>query len=645
MVIKNTSSTTINNNSIGQFFTPGYIAEFMVKNIISYVKRPKNDFPTLKILEPSAGEGIFLKYLLKNNLSNITAYEMDEDLKEILLNSYPNIDFKFENFLGSKSKEKYDIIIGNPPYLGQNYNAEIFQQYIRRFPLCAKYFVGNMDLFYFFIHLGIEKLNPGGVLSFITTNYWITKSRKTGIKFLKPHVLGECFLLQYIDLSYLQLFDNAKGQQNCIFVLQKKNEDEKKQKINKKIEIIQFIENKGIYHNNKLANKKIFKNLTYGKFSSKIKKFTSAITNNDLKKDESWNLIYPKEVKYIVEKIENYCKGNTKSSLLKDYFLIRNGLILIKDSIFILNEGIDIKTKQNDIFIRINGEFLKLSEIEKSRLKKIYKSKSIKAYGYEKDKYTGYVIYFNKNEFKPHSNLERNHLIKDRYPLLSKYIRQYENELKDILINAKENPHDFYFPRRGAFIRQFDANSNEKLTDLEPLYDHGEKIFFKYISKDNTFGYSNTSYYATSDTYFLWPKYPENNVDYLFFLAYLNSSIVNFIYKAKNISIKRSKTKLEQGLPMPNLKNFKRGEKKAIIELIRMLTLHIIDDSDIKLRKNIENYIDKITPDNCFKAKIIEASRFHDRHYLKKAIDKLFFQLFELDEKLVANLLNEYYNH
>jgi adenine-specific DNA-methyltransferase len=645
MVIKNTSSTTINNKSIGQFFTPGYIAEFMVKNIISYVKKPKKDFPTLKILEPSVGEGIFLKYLLKNNLFNITAYEMDEDLKEILLNSYPNIDFKFENFLGSKSKEKYDIIIGNPPYLGQNYNAEIFQQYIRRFPFCAKYFVGNMDLFYFFIHLGIEKLKPGGVLSFITTNYWITKSRKTGIKFLKPHVLDECFLLQYIDFSYLQLFDNAKGQQNCIFVLQKKNEDEKKQKINKKIEIIHFIENKEISQNNKLANNKIFKNLTYGKFFSKIKIFTSAITNNDLIKDESWNLIYPKEVKYIVEKIENYCKVNKKLSLLKDYFLIRNGLILIKDSIFILNEGIDIKTNQYDIFIRINGEFLKLSEIEKSRLKKIYKSKSIKAYGYEKDKHTGYLIYFNKNEFKQHSNLERNHLINDKYPLLSKYIKQYENELKDILINAKENPHDFYFPRRGAFIRQFDANSNEKLTDLEPFYDHAEKIFFKYISKDNTFGYSNTSYYATSDTYFLWPKYPENKVDYLFFLAYLNSSIVNFIYKAKNISIKRSKTKLEQGLSMPNLKNFERGEKKDIIELIRMLTLHLIDDSDIQLPKDMENYIDKITPDNCFKAKIIEASRSHDRHYLKKAIDKLFFQLFDLDEKLVANLLNEYYNH
>ena len=136
------------------------------------------------------------------------------------------LKFEFNNFLGSNTTDKYDIIIGNPPYLGQNYNAPVFQEYVRKFPICKRFFVGNMDLFYFFIHLGIEKLNPGGFLSFITTNYWITKSQKTGIKFLKPHILNECFLVQYIDLSTLKIFEDARGQHNCIFVLQKKNSQE-----------------------------------------------------------------------------------------------------------------------------------------------------------------------------------------------------------------------------------------------------------------------------------------------------------------------------------------------------------------------------------------------------------------------------------
>ena len=197
MVLKNNNS--IKDNRIGQIFTPSYIAEFMVNNTITFIINSRKNIPTLRILEPSVGEGIFLKYLLENNLLNITAYEMDNNLKDYLLNSYPNVQFKFENFLGSDPNEKFDLIVGNPPYLGQNYNADLFQDYKKKYPICDKYFVGNMDLFYYFIHLGLEKLNPGGILTFITTNYWITKSKKTGIKLLKPHVLEECYLLQYLE--------------------------------------------------------------------------------------------------------------------------------------------------------------------------------------------------------------------------------------------------------------------------------------------------------------------------------------------------------------------------------------------------------------------------------------------------------------
>ena len=107
-------------------------------------------------------------------------------------------------------------------------------------------------------------------------------------------------------------------------------------------------------------------------------------------------------------------------------------------------------------------------------------------------------------------------------------MHQYEEELREILINAKENPNDFYFPRRGSFIRQSEGEDKANLIDLEPLYDKAEKIFFKFISKENIFGYSNISYYATSDTYFLWPQVVDKKIDYLFILAYLNSKLIYF---------------------------------------------------------------------------------------------------------------------
>ncbi len=650
MVIKNFNIKE--DNRIGQIFTPSYVAEFMVNNILDFIESFGKKPQTIKVLEPSAGEGIFLKYLIENNLFNITAYEMDNNLKDYLLNSYPDVQFKFENFLGSDPNEKFDLIVGNPPYLGQNYNADLFQDYKKKFPICDKYFVGNMDLFYYFIHLGIEKLNPGGFLTFITTNYWITKSKKTGIKLLKPHVLEECYLLQYLDLSHLKLFEGAKGQQNCIFVLQKKTEQEKIQKLSKNFEIIQLFGNKTTDQKNNTFNEKAFKELMNKKEMGYVKMYTSALTNNDLKKDESWNLIYPKEVKIIVDKIENFCKIDGKIASLKDYFSIRNGLILIKDSIFILNEGKELSIKNNDYFIHINGELLKLNEFEKHRLKRIYKSKSIEPYGYNHEDYVGYVIYFNKDEFKSQSTDKRNFLLKKKYPILSKFILQFEKELREILINAKENPNDFYFPRRGSFIRQYGGRNKENLIDLEPLYDKGEKIFFKFISKDNIFGYTNTSYYATSDTYFLWPKFLEDKFDYLFFLAYLNSKLVRFMFKARNISIKRSKTKLEQGLPIPNLSNFENREKKAIIELIKTLSHYLVNESRENFNKNIESSIEKLFTSDysssikyCeLKEKVISALRENDSKGIQTSIDNLFFQLFDLDEDLINNLLKEYYD-
>jgi len=124
MVLKKKNLSKISN--IGQIFTPDYVAEFMVKNVLKIIENNSLDIQNLRVLEPSVGKGIFLKFLLQNNFSNIIAYEMDTSLNEILVNSFPSVEFRFDNFLGSDINEKFDIIIGNPPYLGQNYNAEIF---------------------------------------------------------------------------------------------------------------------------------------------------------------------------------------------------------------------------------------------------------------------------------------------------------------------------------------------------------------------------------------------------------------------------------------------------------------------------------------------------------------------------------------
>ena len=646
---------------IGQIFTPSYIAKFMVSNVLELLKtlNYEDNFSVkindLKVLDPTTGEGVFLKYLLEYNLTNITAYELDNRLQSQLVKNYPNVQFRFENFLGSDINEKFDVIIGNPPYLGQNYNAKVFQNLIKKYPFCREYFVGNMDLFYFFIHLGIAKLKPGGILSYITTNYWITKSNKTGIKFLKPHILNECFLIQYIDLSRIRVFKDALGQHNCIFSLQKKTENDKLKKTNRKIDVVQISRSK---HQNQFsdnANNAIFDMLNHSLKHSLnhnfVTRYQSALSNRELNSKGSWNLLYPIEVKNIVDKIKSFCIVKGKTTFLKDYFIIRNGLILIKDEIFILNPNKNLKFRDNEVFVKIRGEFVKLNEEEKKRLKKIYKSRAIRSYGYEMKGFSGYLIYFNKEEFKNRDKNKRNELLKKKYPVLTSYLHQYKEELEKILTNAKENVKDLYFPRRGSFIIRNGIDNERSIVNLEPLYDKNQKIFFKYISKENIFGYSEEMYYATSDTYFLWPKDDETKVDYLFFIAYLNSKLVNFLFKANNISIKRSKTKLEDQLYVPNLQGFQSDEEVSKMSLIKLLAMWIIQFTNIKNPHKLKEIKEKILELKLFLNdeneklldEIFKVIEKNNQQSVQEIIDNLLFELFGLEETEIDLLIEKYY--
>jgi len=652
MIIK--KNNTIVHNSIGQIFTPHYLAKFMVENIKKIINNRRDnqvvnkEYKNLRVLDPATGTGVFLEQLIKHDFNDITAYEIDISLKKDLKSLFPHVNFRFKDYLGADINEKFDIIIGNPPYLGQNYNSELFRNHNEQYPICRKFFVGNMDLFYYFIHLGIEMLNPGGFLSFITTNYWITKSNKTGIKYLKPHIIEECFLKQYIDLSNLKIFKDALGQHNCIFTLQKKTEQEKLKNVNKNIEVINIKKKNSYSLSDESYNKIIFEKLIHDDYSPHIIRYQSSFSNNDLPRERSWNLLFPEEVKITVDKIKRFCRSNDKTMYLKDFFIVRNGLILIKDDIFILKPRNNIKVNGKDISIKIGREFYTLEDLEKVRLKKIYKSKCIKPYGFENNGFNSYLIYFNKNEFAVSNPEERNKLIEQKYPTLSLYIRQYEKELKQILLNAKENPSDIYFPRRGSFIIKFDDKGRQKLVDLEPFYDNGPKIFFKYISEINMFGFTDNPYFATSDTYFLWPISNYDKGTYYFLIAYLNSKLVKFLFKAKNISIKRSKTKLENGLMIPNLELFDSKKERSIISLIKLLSLWLIQfnlSNEFNALDNLNNEILSLKPFSSYNDNSISvALKERDQKQVKKIIDMLFFRLFKLDEKEIDYLMKKYYN-
>ncbi len=594
---------TSQKQNYGQYFTSSSNTEFMVKLVIEEFKEDKNlDVSTvsnLSILEPAAGDGAFLETLFEYGFKNITAFEIDKYYYNLLKNKFGNsIKLKNSNFLEASEEEKYDLIIGNPPYLGQNYASEIFQDYVSKFLICKEFFCGNMDLFYWFIHLGIRKLKPGGLLCFITTNYWIKKGEKTGVKKLKPHITDECFLKIYVDLSDLKVFHDAPGQHNCIFVLQKKTEDEKKNKIDKKIKIFQL--NKGL--NNFKRNK------GYNLINQDWTSYFSSLANLDLKKNGNWNLLYPENVKKIIEIVESSCKNSAGKVLrLKDFFQIRNGIITIKDDVFILKEKNNLRIENENYFIKIGEKFLKLNEFEKKRLKKLYKGRCIQPFTFDNEDY-GWMICFDKREFQ-----SRSFDPLKTYPNLIRYLSQYKDELKKTLVKCKESPDYWLFPRRGLKIHKL--RNRNAIKYLEPYYQNEKKIFFSYISNENVFGYTTKPFFATSDTYFLHND--GIKADYNFLIAYLNSKLMRFIFLAKGLAIKRSKSKIENEIPIITFENLKHNKLQEIYKGIQNLSIKL-NNSPHQNSKKFESY--------------------------KRAIDKLIFRLFDLDEKKIDNLVSKYYD-
>jgi adenine-specific DNA-methyltransferase len=99
----------------GGFYTPEPIAEFVLRWGIN----GSNDFD---ILEPSCGDGIFLEQLAKHKFkyNTITAVELDgveaEKAEQIDLKNKEIINADFHTYCNNTHK-RFDLIIGNPPYI------------------------------------------------------------------------------------------------------------------------------------------------------------------------------------------------------------------------------------------------------------------------------------------------------------------------------------------------------------------------------------------------------------------------------------------------------------------------------------------------------------------------------------------------
>lgn len=96
---------------LGQYFTRLPIVRTLLNLLFEYKKYKSN----IKILEPSFGTGNFIKGLKEKGFYNIVGCEIDSELTN-----------KPTDFFNLPLKEKYDLIIGNPPFTKYNIKESYF---------------------------------------------------------------------------------------------------------------------------------------------------------------------------------------------------------------------------------------------------------------------------------------------------------------------------------------------------------------------------------------------------------------------------------------------------------------------------------------------------------------------------------------
>ena len=113
------------------------------------------------VLEPSCGSCEFVNILNKNfKKMKITGIELNKTIFDnIKVFNNKNITLLNENFLSYNFENKYELIIGNPPYFVMK-KQDVDKSYY-------KYFEGRPNIFILFLIKSLSLLNINGILSFV----------------------------------------------------------------------------------------------------------------------------------------------------------------------------------------------------------------------------------------------------------------------------------------------------------------------------------------------------------------------------------------------------------------------------------------------------------------------------------------------
>lgn len=458
--------------NLGQYFTPEHVADFMIG--LSSVSK------NARILEPACGEGIFLKLLEEKGYRNALGYEIDETLKTVTKSK-----ILFESFVSADIKERFDLIIGNPPYIRwKNLDGDLKEE-LNNNALWQKHFNSLCDYLCIFVLKSVELLKENGELIFITPEYWINTKHA---QILRSYLTNNGYFTDIIHFNETPIFDKVTSSV-LVFKFIKSSDSEKQVpniKVSKYLSTQRLTQETLLKIKNDTPDKKIevFK---CGQFGL----------------NERW-MLAPSKIGKKLERYENHCSVITSRTLfgdvkkyntLGDVANIGNGMVSGLDRAFQIPKEI------------------KLSEKEKRATISVLKAKNMERYIH--GDITSYI--FLNGDVKNEGDL------KEKYPTFYELLREFREKLEqrynyDRKINYWE----------WVFLRSFSLFKQEKEKIFVPCKERiSHKSYFR-------FSYVPSGIFPTQDVTAVFLK-PEVKESIYYILALLNSEHVFEWLKHKGV--------------------------------------------------------------------------------------------------------------
>ena len=286
----------------GSFYTPKIIADFLV----DYLSDKLKDKSSISILEPSAGDGIFVNTIynhetLSKKTKKVIAVEqskreLNKISKAIQSKTFSAVHSDFLDFQKDK-KEKFSLVLGNPPYIKKSLLANIQVEHCKAIHQSANLSdTKPKNIWTAFLVRCIEFTDANGILAFVLP------SELLQVKFaaeLRELILKEFERVEIFTFNEL-LFKDCKGQDTLLLIGERKSN------------------NKGVYYCNidKLTD------LALGKFtlSQNVKIKESKWTHHHLDTDE---IVLLEKLKQQLLTVDNYC--SSKAGIVtaaNDYFIV-----------------------------------------------------------------------------------------------------------------------------------------------------------------------------------------------------------------------------------------------------------------------------------------------------------------------------------